>query len=280
LSNVTKIFIVLQLALSIGLAVAVVMILGWQTPLQGTLKAEHDGRVAAAALVQKVSNDLAAAKASATLVLADKDKALATANATIQTLQTDLAAAKTRGETLEVQLAEANAGLGRQINLAEGLRQQLAAKDTELTGLRPKVADLTKMNAELVRANNDLSSQQDANLKAISALKEELAIVRQGAQKSAAMESGGQMNAAPVAAVQINGRVEGTNLVNGRTYLTLSLGTRDGVQVGMRFTIYRKDAYVADAVVQRVVPEQSVAVMGVSKQAPQAGDLVISGGGL
>ena len=281
----TKTFIVLQLVFSIGLAVMIVLTIGEQNEYKSQVAGEHKARVAAVAAAQDASAKLALAETNLNEAKKDRSNDVAKLSADLERRTNDLNSAKTRQDTLEAQLADATANNTRLTNTIAAVRDQLAARDTDLKDLRPQVADFVKKNAELTRAIDQLSNEKELNVKAIKTLQEEIAVMKraESAPKTQAAAGGAavsQLSAGTPTAVQINGKIQKVQDLNGRTFVTLSLGGRDGVQQGNRFTIYRNNEYVGDAVVQRVVPDQAIAEVTVTRKAVQANDLVISGGGM
>ena len=61
-----------------------------------------------------------------------------------------------------------------------------------------------------------------------------------------------------------------------RTYFTLTLGTRDGLQKGMTLIISRGNSYIGDAEIVNTKVNEAVAIVKVLKsgQSVQTGDLV------
>ncbi len=166
-------------------------------------------------------------------------------------------------------------------------------KDKELNESRPLLATAIREKGEMERALNEKTNQYDLAVKSIKALQEELAVVRekltQAQQQNKAGSSGGAgAEAAQVAslasanAVRINGKVTAVESLRDKLFVTLALGSRDGVAVGNRFVIYRDSQYVGDAVVQRVTVDQSVAVVNPLNPgvAVKVGDLVTSNLGM
>ena len=143
-----------------------------------------------------------------------------------------------------------------------------------------------QQNAELVRTNNELSTQATFNGQAIRKLQEQLQIATENAGKGGAAVPADEANKVASLTVQtpalINGKISDVRAAAGRTLIQVPLGTRDGVRKDTRFTIYRNSTYVADAVVVgNPEPDQCVAAVDSGSMKPGAtvktGDMVMSG---
>jgi len=154
--------------------------------------------------------------------------------------------------------------------------------DKELADLRPENASLIQKNAELNRVNNELSTQQRFAEQAIRKLQEQIAQApTSGPGASAPAEGNGNQVAALSSAAggAINGKITQVSQSAGHTLVEMPLGDRDGIKVNTRFTIYRNNGYVGDAIVQKVFPDTSVAEVTVIKPGDNVkqGDLVTTG---
>lgn len=281
MSILTKIFIVLQLVCSLALAVAVVVMAGNQPKYKDQVTNSEQGRIAAQAALQLEINKNAAVDALNTKLVtertkenADWAKQVEALNGKINTLTTDKDTLAAQG-SIQVDSIKALTGS------VDSLKEQLKAKDDELTRIRPENVGLIGKNAELNRVNNELQTQLKFAETAIRKLQETLAqeTLKSGSVAPATGGDSKVVQAVVQTPVQINGKVSSVSTDNGRTYIELGLGTRDGVKVNAQFSIYRGDSYVGDAVVSRVVPDQCVALMTVLKpgQSVKAGDVAISG---
>jgi myosin heavy subunit len=289
LSTLTKTFIVLQLVFAIGLAVMVFMTGNQAVTYRGQLTAAQTKQTAAVAAAREVQTQLATQTAAFNQQLSTKDAEISSLHRDLDTRAGELAQVSSRRDTLEAQVQSLQNDVQRLTTTTSGLKDVVVAKDQELTALRPQVAKLTQQNAELARKNSELSSLQDQSEKAIRTLQENLAQAKRPAPAtstgsiqngSAAGSSVASLSTGTPTSATINGKVTNVETSNGKTFVNLSLGSRDGVQVNNRFTIYRGNDYVGDAVVQKVAPDQSVAVVTVNRLPVQTSDLVISGSGM
>ena len=165
-------------------------------------------------------------------------------------------------------------------NSLDAAQKLLAEKVKEVDDIRPRVSTLLTQNSELGRANNDLQNQLQSAELAVRKLQEQIAssdntkpgAAAPGAETSNQVTS---LSAGNQASAQINGTVTGVELSAGRTLVGTGLGSRDNVKVDTHFAIYRDNKFIADAVVIRVTPNESVAAIKSSKpgETVQPGDL-------
>jgi hypothetical protein len=292
LSIITKIFVVLQLVGSLALAVIVVMYVSNQEKYKPLVATSQNQLVAAQAA-------LTAEQAQSAALREDGNKmraAFETEKASLQreidnrgAKMTDLAS---QIEQLTQDKTQSSINVANLSDTTKSLEQQLTGKDTELGDLRPKIIDLTAKNADLNRRLNTEVQKNELADKTIRELQEAVAAEDQksstpasgpGASSGAgesgpSVLTGGVAGGAPTP-VTVNGTVKETKDVNGKTYVSLSLGSRDGVRIGTRLTVYRNNSYVADVVLTQVNANESVGVVTITKPGNQvsANDLVISG---
>jgi chromosome segregation ATPase len=282
LSGLTKIFIVLQLVFSVAISVLLVLMVSHQENYKGMVDSATSSSVALRATVAHDQETISALNAS----LADKDRQNQSSQAQSQQQLADLT---TKNASLQQQVASLTASNAQvQTNLASltatvtTQQEIIKQQSSELTNLRPQVAELTLKNADLNRANNDATNQNRAAEQAIRRLQEQIATAPTTGSGAAAPTEGGQVarfSASSQTPVQINGTVSDLDQAAGRTLIETKLGARDGVRVNTRFAIFRDNKYVGDAVVERVLPGESVAVVVSTKpgESVQKGDIVQSG---
>lgn len=287
MNTLTKVFIVLQLAFSIGLAVVVVMAVGGDKEAKDKIRNENIGKTAAQAAGQGYMNEASASNSRLISALAENTRQIETVKADLAKTQNDLALKQTALDTLQSKEAEAQANLGRVSASLNSATERLAAREKEVETMRPEFAKLREQNAQLTTANQQLQDKYDLADKAIKTLQETIAEMKDkpaGTTKVSAGTTGAvpQLFAGTPAAIQINGKITDVKNVGGQTMLTLALGTRDHVQQGTRLTVYRDKLYLGDALVQKATADESIALVTlVAKgQEIRATDLVISGGGL
>jgi hypothetical protein len=287
LSGLTKIFVVLQLVFSLILSVLLVFYVSKADPYKKVADDAVAGRTGLLATIAHLTQENEALNAA----VADKENKLAQAVASGQRTANDLtaklAAAEQRGAVAATELAKASTQVTSQTAANELLSKLVSQKDAQIGDLSPKVSNLIRENAELTRANNELQTQQRGADQAIRKLQEQVATLQQSGPKQGATggtnDGGAQvtsLSAQTAAGTAINGKVTGTTVSAGRTLVATGLGSRDGIKVNTRFAIYRGNSYVADAVVERVTPDESVAVVVTpmkSGDSVKSGDVVRSG---
>ncbi|MGN6368429.1 MAG: hypothetical protein ACTHN5_09230 [Phycisphaerae bacterium] len=281
MSTLTKIFIFLQLICSIAVAVVLVFGLSRIQNYRADVDAAEARAVAAQASYQKSQNDIAVAQAQAADAIAKATgqvNDLARANNDLTTKNAQLAS---QIGALEARNAQQQNSISQLTSSIDSQNSLLAAKDKELADLRPQNASLIQKNAELNRTNNELSTQQRFAEQAIRKLQEQIAQNPSGTGASAPAEGNGNQVASlsSSASGAINGKINEVTQAAGHTLIEMPLGDRDGVKVNTRFTIYRNNGYVGDAVVQKVFPDSSVAQVTVVKpgDSVKKGDLVTTG---
>jgi hypothetical protein len=262
------------------LAVLVVFILGTVRPLKDELQHAEAGRlensvlrVAAEAKIADAVNNSFNMNSGLTTENAQLKKDKADLTTTLST--TSAAKAKTDADlTIATNTIARDASTMGQMETANS---QLTA---EVKDSRPKLAQLAKELAEVNMVNEQQATKLEQAARAIDRLKEQLVDASKPAAGASSTGIGGvkTLSVGLATAVPTNGKVVDVKSDNGKTYLALSLGERDNIQVGTRFLISRGDKYIGDAIVERVSPDQSVAVVRAGNPFPvQVNDLVSSG---
>jgi hypothetical protein len=269
--------IVLQLVFAVAVSVLLVLMISKQEDYKAAAAAQSGRAVAlSATLVAAEQAKLAAtdriAVAEAAKVAAEtaltKERELATAAAgtaqnRILGLEGDVKVLQNQNQALSLAASTAS--------------NSIALKDKELEEIRPKLSQLNTQNAELARKNNELQSALQASELAIRKMQEQLAAG--AAAASAASSSGGQvqaMSSGTSVSAAVNAKITKVADSAGRILIEMPLGSRDGITQGTQMFVYRSTGYVGDAVVERVTPTTSVAVVTRTKegQTVQQGDTI------
>jgi hypothetical protein len=289
LSALTKILIVLQLVFSLVCSVLLVLMVSRAENYKVTNAGLQAANVGQGAALTKALMDRDAALASNSSLTEKLNAATANLSRTMATASSDSSKAEQERLDLQNKLAAMTAQVQALTASNSTQASSLAAKDAELEKLRPQVADLMTKYNEISRAKMEDDNQLRAAAQSIRKLQEIIANQPTagagggGAGAIAPIGSGDQIqtisSAAP-AAGRVNGTVTDVAQSSGRTLIELPLGTRDGIQVGTKVYVYRSTGYVGDASVQRVTPEQSVAVVVSTKagETVQKGDMVSTTG--
>lgn len=283
MSTLTKILVVLQLVFSLILAVLIVFGVSRLENYRAEVDASHMQTVAAQASLAKAQNDVAVANAE----VADATSRLTTSTDELKKqnndLATKLAQVSSERGALEARNAQQQSSISQLTSSIDSQNKLIAAKDAELSQLRPENISLIQKNAELNRVNNDQSTANRLAEQAIRKLQEQLAATETPGKSGATgpTESGdsqvASLSAAPANA-QINAKISNIAPSAGHTLIEVPLGTRDGVKVNTALRIYRNSGYVGDAVVQSVFADSSVAQVTVVKpgDSVKVGDLVMT----
>ncbi|MCL2646425.1 MAG: hypothetical protein FWD61_05380 [Phycisphaerales bacterium] len=146
-------------------------------------------------------------------------------------------------------------------------RDELKAK---VTAEEDKVKQLTTARESLVKENTRVSDELRQKTSEITRLIQQNAELTRVNNKTVAVSS--TQTTAP-----LNGKVKSSVVSAGRTLVEVDLGIRDGVKEGIRYTITRDGKLLANAVVEKVTSDASVAAttdaMNLSKPI-MVGDLV------
>lgn len=283
MSSLTKAFIVLTLVFSVALAVLMVMEVGRMANYKENLTAAHAEAFAAQATLDLVRTQQAATNAE--LQTALKQVAdITTAKQTAETkANTDLSTLNNQLAELKSHYDQAMASVSADSAVISSQNDQLAAKDKEISTIRPQITTLIQQNAELNRVNNELANQNRSADMAIRHLQEALATNNATGAGPVDKTNGQVTQGGPAAPSQaINGRITHIQQSAGHTLIETKLGSSSGIAVNSKFMIYRPNGntpmWIGDAVVADVSDDQSVATVTTTNdgQQPQAGDLVVT----
>jgi hypothetical protein len=276
LSPLTKLFVVLQVILSIALTAAVVVYVSREDAQLASLKAaqttalsaqsERDAAVAAMNAATSAANDVQTrSNAQATQF----NQSLTTAQQQLADLNVQLAKANTSNATQALQITQ----------LTEGLK---AATDTT-ANLNQTVAQLRTASDEAVRRAaeaNQRISELDNTLQVTEAerrsLAEQLAEAQQNnTRMSRIMKERGIDPNIPtdriaVAGIPINGVIREKRDIAGVPYATISVGAADDVQKGMQFKVIQGDKFLGTLTVDSVEQQESTGRL----QGPYVADIV------
>ena len=279
----TKVFVVMTTVFSLAGLVFVILILNQQVKYKTSLQAAEARCVGVMANTTKMQSERDNYFAALERLDTAKRENESAMQQTIRNLQNQIAGLERENATGKSDMTTAQASVTALTTANQAMTDTLGKYSTELADLRKQVPVLTQQNAELNRKNDEYATALEAAQNAIRRLQEELAIAQEP-QPQKAPTTGAQLGTSTetptLSAVNpINGKVTRVDILNGRTYVTLSLGKRDGVQENYRFTLYRGSSYLGDAVVRKVTPDEAVAEVTTMRpgQVVAASDLAISG---
>jgi len=292
LNTLTKVFVVVQLVLALVLSVLVVMFTYKQQDYRAQLVAAQTAQIAQAASLtfQESTNTAMQNQLTASENQASQQRAtFADQFAALQGQYNDVNAKLTVAQSQNLQQSNSITDLTSTVH---SLQDVVTNQTNQLNQTRPKLQDYISQNADLNRQLTELTNDRDAAQKQIETLQESIAGLNQQLANSQAGNpaSRGNLVAMPGMAsivgtptsVLVNGSIENVAFYNGRTYVSTSLGAKDGIVVGTRLTIYRGQAYIGDMIVQRVVTNESMGLVTLQNpgETVRSNDLVMSGPGM
>ena len=171
-----------------------------------------------------------------------------------------------------------NRGLLAQLQLVQATSDEYRE---QRTNLERSAIDVQRRNSDLNERVNELTEQVDVLLEQRRHFEQQINILRTESDRMAAGRSSSHsfedpagaalphvVALAPVAARAIRGHVTDV----GGNFVTVSVGSADGVKMGMIFVIHRGDQYVGDLTVTVVDPNQCAGRLTLSASPPRVGD--------
>ncbi|MGD0141203.1 MAG: hypothetical protein ABSD28_20280 [Tepidisphaeraceae bacterium] len=267
MSPLTKLFVALLVIVSMLNAAAIVVFVNEAQPLKPQLDA--------------LSQQLASVRSEAAANLAAKNKAEGNYNAEVLLHQRDnsnyqgaitgvksdlnnaavtIARLQADNTNLQAAMNQANSNVQLSTSTANKLQEQV-------TQLRTSNDTLAKQNEEFGRRNAQLTSTLEGLVAKDEETQEQLAQVKDDKQKLAgALKERGYdpdlILQAPVAnalgAPAIEGVVREKSLINGNTFVTISVGSADGVTKGMRFYVINGADFLGIVTIDTVDSDNSI----------------------
>jgi hypothetical protein len=246
LSPLTKLFVVLLVIVSMLNAAAIVVFVNKAQPLQPQLEAANQ--------------QLSAERQQSAANMGARQKAEDLYNAEVQQHQKDNSANAARQGDVQSKVNEAsvtiarlqadNTNLQAAMNTANSNVQLTTSTANKLqdqvTELRTSNDSLVKQNEEFGRRNAELTSTLESMKARMEETQEQFAESKDNVQKlGGALKERGydpeQILTAPVTnglgAPSIEGVIREKSVINGNTFVTISVGSADGVAKGMRFYV-------------------------------------------
>jgi hypothetical protein len=266
LSPLTKLFVVLQVILSIALTAAVVVYVSRE---DGQLKALQAAQTASAAATAERDAAVTAMTAAQTQLTSVQQQM----NQQATQLNNNLTAAQQQIADLNVQLAKANTLNATQLleitRLTEGFK---AATDTTanlnqtVAQLRTASDEAVKRSAEMSAQISDLDNRLAVTEKERRFLAEQLAEAQtQNTKLSDALNRAGvrldPRNPAPPTGLAINGVIRDKRDIAGVPYATISVGAADDVQRGMEFKVVDGGQFLGTLTVDTVEQQEATGVL-------------------
>lgn len=281
MSPLTKLFVVLQVVLSIALTAAVVVYVSREDVQLQNLNA---ARTAAAAAQSQADQARTAVNAAQNQLQSVQQQM----NAQATQLNNNLTAAQQQIADLNVQLAKANTNNATQAlqitQLTEGLKTSTATMEQQrqtLASLRESADQAVRRAAEASQRISELDNTLQVTEAERRNLAEQLAEAQRGVtQLSNALRDAGGAPAEVLAGrvqprtagVNINGVIREKRDIAGVPYATISVGAADDVQRGMEFKVVQGDQFLGTLTVDSVEQQEATGRL----QGPQV-DAIVPG---
>jgi predicted nucleic acid-binding Zn-ribbon protein len=276
LSPLTKLFVVLQVILSIALTAAVVVYVSREDAQLANLKAAQT-----TALAAQSERDAAVAAMNAATSNANAVQERSNAQAT--QFNSNITAAQQQLADLNVQLAKANTSNATQAlqitQLTEGLKaatDTTANLNTTVAQLRTSSDEAVKRAAEASQRINELDNTLQVTEAERRNLAEQLAQAQQdNTRMSRIMKERGIDPNIPaerigIAGIPINGVIREKRDIARVPYATISVGSADDVQRGMQFKVIQGDKFLGTLTVDSVEQQEATGRL----QGPAVADIV------
>jgi hypothetical protein len=258
LSVLTKLFVVLLVVCSLMLSAAVVVF------VNRVDNYEQSAKQNASSL--KAARDQASSMQSR---VSEMDVAMRTAASEYAQrqgeLQRDITQAHTQNQDLQGRLAQAQKDLQVAQGTINGTAALARAAQEENKGLLTLSNDLRTKNDDLLRANGELNTaltvkdnQNRALAKTLEFTQERVAELTN--QVKNAPKTGSSSEANPTPPAPIAGRVNSVDIIGGKKYATISVGSADNVQKGMKFNVIntKTGEFLGFLTVDRVEPNEAI----------------------
>ena len=261
MSPLTKLFVVLQVILSIALTAAVVVYVSREDAQLASLKAAQTSAAGA-------QSERDAAVTAMTAATSNANAVQERMNAQATQFNNNLTQSQQQIADLNVQLAKANTTNATQLlqvtQLTEGLK---AATDTTSTlnqtvaQLRTASDEAVKRSAEMSAQISDLDNRLQVTERERRNLAEQLAQATQDNQRMSRILK--QHNLSPntpeiaTAGVPINGVIRETRMIANVPYATISVGAADDVERGMEFKVVQGGEFLGTLTVDAVEQQEA-----------------------
>ena len=267
MSPLTKLFVVLLVIVSMLNAAAIVVFVNKAQPLQPQLDAAN--QQLAAERMQSASNLAAKQKAEDQYNSESQQHQKDNTNsaATVGAVQSQLNEARVTIARLQADNTNMQGSLNTANNNVQLTTSTANKLQDQVTQLRTSNDSLVKQNEEFGRRNAELTSTLESLQARQEETQEQLAESKENMQKlSGALKERGydpdQILSAPVAngvgAPSIEGVVREKSVINGNTFVTISVGSADGVAKGMRFYVVDGPDFLGIVTIDTVDTDNSI----------------------
>lgn len=266
MSILSKIFIVLLCVLTIALSVSVVIVqrdyLQWKAHAQ-TLQQELNVTKAGYAVQESIWKD---SKVALLKQIADLEKGqqetqadVSRARQEVKTKETEILLLEKRVQAAELAATNARQSAAAAEKEADEIRNQYSSQNTKYTDLQNKYR----------QTNEELTKSQAENEYLLRQVKLQRQEIEQLKELAAAAPAEGAGKVTPVVA---GPPIKGEIVAVGEGMATINVGKADGVQAGMRFTVFRGPTYLAMLTITRVEDDKAVGRLDLQKSRVQLHD--------
>jgi hypothetical protein len=291
LSVLTKVLVVLVTIFSIVLVALVVPFVANQQNYQQQLQTEQASRQAAETAARVSQAEVQAAQEKRDELVVKLQSQVDASSSQINTLQRELAQAQAQVAGGGNELERLRADQSRLAAANQQLSAMLDSVRAELTDRRTKNVEMERRLIEATNQVHELNSQLDTANVAVRRLREDLAGRDQSLQdlqdriaklppeaRNLVVAAAADTGSAPfVPENPIQGQVQKIEDMAGQSFVQLNIGRRDNVTENMKFIVYRGQQFLGTAVVTLVDEGSSVAKVVLQQSPIRQGDLVRTG---
>lgn len=289
MSPLTKAFALLVTVLSVLLVALVVPYVAKTEDFSTKIQSLEGQMHAAEARASSAQQEVSAAQERASEQSALLNQQVSNLTQELIRLQTETDDA--RGQALQGQrkLAQLDAELSRLSAAAVQDSQLLSATTVDLKETRHSLIDAQTKLVQLGDRNNELESQRDSLTRQVRRIGEQMVALEQDnvtlrgvlarvpEQYRAELKTG-EVQAVPFTpATPIAGLITDVQLAAGTQIVQVDVGSKDGVEVNMKFLVHRENQYVGTYVVDRVESAASAGRIVLSRGEVKSGDSIYTG---
>lgn len=258
MSVLTKLFVVLLVVCSLMLSAAVVVFVNRVDNYE--VASKQNATQLAAARTQ--ANSMQARVGEMDTNMRTAAAAAASREGELSRQMTDL---QKQNQDLQGRLAQAQKDLQIRDGTINGTAALARAAQEENKGMLALNNDLRTKNDDLLRANGELNTALTVQDNKGRALAKQLELEQERVaelmtQVKNAPKGGGSSEANPTPPSPIAGRINSVDVIGGKKYATISVGSADNVQKGMKFNVINTQTgeFLGFLTVDRVEPNEAI----------------------
>lgn len=289
MSPLSKAFVVLATLLSV---VMVALTIGFAAQTENYRasyeEAEIDRQVANAAFARKMA-EKDSERQAAVDALSTRESADNSVAAAIEAKTSEIRSLTERIANLEATNARTTAALAATSETLQAANARSASQDEQIRGMIGDMAALARQKSEAEQAIVTATGRSDRLENDVRRLQEQLiALEQENAELTSVNDEMARflesqnLNPDDVAGgnsgIRIAGAVTNVDQIgDGLTLVEINVGTRDGVQADMPFTIFRGDQYVGTIIIKTVDTDRAVGEVDLAEDTIRSGDDVKTG---